>query len=161
MSAVTPIRQVMLEELAHGVASTQRLIQLIKANDWEFQPKANMRTAAELVYHLVSIPATDLAILQEKSEAEVSQIEDEIKGIKDAAQLCAIMQKNYEQLESYMISLSDDDFLNKATKAFYSDHAALQVKWLMEITTHTYHHRAQLYNYLKELEYDINFFILY
>jgi len=161
MSEVAQIRNVMLEELEHGVITTQRLIQLIKESDWEFQPKGNMRTVVELVYHLVSIPATDLAILQEKSGDEVNQIEEELEGIKDAGKLSEIMQKNYEQLKAYMTSLSDDDFLNKATKAFYSDHAALQMKWLMEITTHTYHHRAQLFNYLKELEYDINFFILY
>lgn len=37
-----------------------------------------MRSLQELVHHLVSVPATDLLILQEKSEAEIRELEASI-----------------------------------------------------------------------------------
>ncbi|SIT09231.1 DinB family protein [Kroppenstedtia eburnea] len=51
--------------------------------------------------------------------------------------------------------------LRRETRPFYADHALTQAKWLTEIVTHIFHHRAQLLNYLKELGHPVNMFDLY
>ncbi|WP_370733829.1 DinB family protein [Paenibacillus dakarensis] len=37
----------------------------------------------------------------------------------------------------------------------------MQAKWLIEIVTHAQHHRAQMFNYLKTLGYQVSMFDLY
>jgi uncharacterized damage-inducible protein DinB len=60
--------------------------------------------------------------------------------------------------------LSEEEFLEKVTKPFYfpeEEKGHTQAKWLVEITTHAFHHRGQFFNYLKELGYEVNMFDLY
>lgn len=161
MSAVFSIRDHLLHELEHGVRTTKGLVSRITPEQWDYRPKENMRTLLELTHHLVMLPATDLAILQEKQGPEFEKIEGDIKPVTDPERLGELMQQSYEALRQYMLSLSEEDFLHKATKPFYADISNVQVKWLIEIVTHLFHHRAQLFNYLKELGHDVNMFSLY
>jgi uncharacterized damage-inducible protein DinB len=154
------MRQLLLEELSVAVRTTKGLVNKIKPEHWNYRPKENMRTLLELVHHLVLIPATDFAILQEKSGDEVKDIENAL-NTTDPQQLCKVLEEGFEALKTYMLGLSDSDFLLKATKPFYLDHASVQAKWLIEIVTHAFHHRSQLYNYLKQLGYPLQFFELY
>ncbi len=128
MSAAFTIRDHLLHELEHGVRTSKGLISRIAPEQWSYRPKENMRTLLELTHHLVMIPATDLAILQEKQGPEFDKIEGDIKSVTNPEQLCDLMQQSYEALREYMLSLSEDDFLNKATKPFYSDASSVQVK---------------------------------
>ncbi len=60
-----------------------------------------------------------------------------------------------------MSGLSEHDFLHKQSKPFYMEHGSTQAKWLVEIVTHAFHHRAQLFTYLKESGLAITMFDLY
>lgn len=161
MSNVFTVRDHLLHELEHGVVTTRRLLELVKPEQWDYRPRDNMRTLLEVAHHLVLIPASDLAIMQEKSEEEVQRIEQSLRDERDPSRLGDIMRQNFETYKAYITSLSEDEFLNKATKAFYAEQPAVQVKWMIETVTHTFHHRSQLYSYLKQLGHDIRFFILY
>lgn len=161
MSQVSAIRDHLLHELHHGVVTTRRLLELVKPEQWDYRPRDNMRTLLEVVHHLVTIPASDLVIMQEKGMDDVKQAESVVAGVRDPLQLAATMERLYEELKGYFESLSDDDFLHKETKAFYAETPVAQVKWLIETTTHVYHHRSQLFSYMKQLGHDIQFFILY
>ncbi|HZG16856.1 MAG TPA: DinB family protein [Candidatus Bathyarchaeia archaeon] len=161
MSGVLAVRDHLLDELELAVRTSEALIMRIKPEEWDYRPKENMRSLLELVHHLVSIPASDLAILQEKTQPEVEQVENRVHAITDPHQLAVHMRENVETLRTYMLSLSEEDLLHKSTKAFYLEHGVVQIKWLIEIVTHTFHHRSQLYNYLKELGHELQFFVLY
>jgi uncharacterized damage-inducible protein DinB len=163
MSDVLKIRDYLFEELALAVRTTKNLLAKMEADQWNYQPKENMRTFAELAHHLVSIPASDLAcLLQEKGQADYVQIEKELEAIKDGETLGAKMEENFGHLKEYVTSLSEEDLMNKVTKPFYFEEGGnVQIRWLMEIVTHAFHHRAQLFNYMKELGHDINMFDLY
>lgn len=161
MNAAMTIRDHLLDELELGVRTSERLIGRIRPEDWTFRPKENMRDLLELTHHLVSVPASDLAILQEKTHPEVQQTETALAGISDPEALAGRMRANYETLRQYMLSLSEDELLNKATKAFYLDHGTPQIKWLIEIVTHVFHHRSQLYNYMKQAGHALDFTLLY
>ena len=161
MSGVIEIRNHLLDEMDLAVRTSGALIRRIRPHEWDYRPHENMRTLKQLVDHLVSIPLADLAILQEKTQPEVQQIETDTSRIADPEELALRLASNAETLKQYFVSLSEDEFLHKATKAFYLEHGTVQAKWLIEIVTHLFHHRSQLYNYLKQLGHELNFFVLY
>jgi uncharacterized damage-inducible protein DinB len=161
MSQVSAVRDHLLHELEHGVVTTRRLLELVKPEQWDYRPRDNMRTLLELAHHLVTIPGSDLVIMQEKGMEDVRKAEAVVAGVRDPMQLAAAMERLFGELKTYFESLDDDAFLNKETKAFYKEEPTAQAKWLIETTTHVYHHRSQLYSYLKQLGHDIQFFILY
>ncbi|HET7628192.1 MAG TPA: DinB family protein [Bacillales bacterium] len=159
MNEVQQLKKLLFDELDVAVRSTAGLLEKVKAEDWSYQQHENMRTLRELAQHLVLLPETDLAILQEKTEDEVKAIE--ARELADASEMIATMKEGYNALTAYFESLSDEEYLEKETRPFYMDHASTQAKWLTEIVTHAFHHRAQLFTYMKQLGYDINMFNLY
>lgn len=159
MSEVSVLRDVLFDELGLGVRTTTALLKKVRQPDWDYRPRENMRTLRELAHHLVMIPETDLAILQEKSEEEVHALEG--RALPGADSMCKTMDQGYDKLKAYFTSLNDQDFLEKESRPFYMDKGSTQAKWLTEITTHTFHHRAQLFNYMKQLGHEINMFDLY
>ena len=56
--------------------------------------------------------------------------------------------------------LSDTEFMTREGKAFYG-HVDPLWSWLLDIVTHTYHHRAQLFTYLKQLGLPVDMATLY
>ncbi|CAM4379032.1 putative damage-inducible protein DinB [Paenibacillus endophyticus] len=161
MSAVNEVKAVLLEELEHIVKTSSNLIRKISPEHWSFRPHANMRSLLELTEHLVSVPSSDLLILQENSETVIRRLEADIAENSDIERLIGWMATGLHEVKSYMESLSEEDFLHKSTKPFYLEHGTVQAKWLVEITTHAQHHRAQLFTYLKMQGYEVNMFDLY
>lgn len=161
MNAVQEMKNLLYEELELITRTTSNLIAKIQPEDWDYRPAANMRTLRELVQHLTAIPSVDLLILQEKKEAPVREQEKVFYSETDKDKLTAGMSNGLEDLKHYMNGLTDDDFLNRKTRPFYLDHGTVQAKWLIEIVTHAQHHRAQMFNYLKALGYEVNMFDLY
>lgn len=161
MQAVIEMKGLLLHELEHIVRTSSSLIGKISPGHWEYRPRENMRSLLELAQHLVSVPSVDLLILQEQGQPDIRRVEDEINEARTAERLSAWMDKGFQDLKAYMEGLSEEDFLHKATKPFYLEQGSVQAKWLIEIVTHAQHHRAQLFNYLKELGYEVNMFDLY
>ncbi|WP_405155672.1 DinB family protein [Paenibacillus sp. FSL K6-0108] len=161
MNGTLQIRDHLLRELETGVRTGASLIRLIRPEDWAYRPQDNMRSLVELVHHFIQITASDLAIMQEKSEAEVGLVENSLAGIEDVEKLEAALWSNLEAYKAYIVSLSEEDLLNRSTKAFYMEHGHLQAQWQIETLTHVFHHRSQLYNYLKQQGHELNFFMLY
>ncbi|WP_145407416.1 DinB family protein [Paenibacillus xylanexedens] len=161
MNGTMQMRDHLLRELETGVRTGASLIRLIRPEDWAYRPQDNMRSLVELVHHFIQITASDLAIMQEKGEAEVGQVENSLAGIQDIEKLEATLWSNLEAYKDYIVSLSEEDLLTRSTKAFYMEHGHLQAQWQIETLTHVFHHRSQLYNYLKQQGHELNFFMLY
>lgn len=159
--AVTEMKKLLFEELELIARTTGALLHLVAPEHWGYRPRDNMRTLLELAQHLVAIPYVDLLILQEHPYNDIQQAEAEIDRERTAEPLSAWMSKGLSDLKAYMEGLSDEDFLYKTTKPFYLEHGTAQAKWLLEIVTHAQHHRAQLFNYMKELGYEVNMSHLY
>ncbi|XID90161.1 DinB family protein [Paenibacillaceae bacterium WGS1546] len=162
MNELREMKSLLFEELELIVRTSSNLIRKIEPAHWNHKPADNMRSLAELARHLVGVPSVDLLILKEKSREEVAEWEAVIDadGV-DPDKLIGSMTAGLAELKRYMEELSDEDFLHKKTKPFYVEHRTAQAKWLIEIVTHAQHHRAQLFNYMKALGYDINMFDLY
>lgn len=161
MSDVKTIKELLFDELNLIFRTTSGLVQRIQDDQWDYRPKEEMRNLKQLVQHLVLVPTQDLLILQESDEQKVYQAAEEIADETNVDKLISVMRKGLEDLREYMNGLSDRDFLEKATRPFYHDHASVQAKWLIEIVTHAMHHRAQVFTYMKQLGHDISMADLY
>lgn len=160
MSNTFVMRDLLLHELGVGVRTAKALVGKIEDDQWGFRPHENMRTLLELTNHLVQIPLADLAILQEKSEAEVQALGTQLQS-SSSAELVTTLERGYQALTDYMLGLSETDFLEKTTKAFYAESASTQAHWLVEIVTHFFHHRAQVFTYMKQQGVPVTMFDLY
>jgi uncharacterized damage-inducible protein DinB len=160
MNATVSLTETLLEEFYTVVRTTSNLLKKADQSVFDFRPSDNMRTFLELANHLVQISHVDLAILQEKSEKEIRELEKKLSA-QNVAELTHVLEEGYHLLKSYFLSLSEEEFLNKETKAFYGEKGMTQAKWLVEIVTHAFHHRAQLFTYLKQTNHEVNMFDLY
>jgi uncharacterized damage-inducible protein DinB len=160
MNATVSLTETLLEEFYTVVRTTSNLLKKADQTVFDFRPADNMRTFLELANHLVQISHVDLAILQEKSEKEIRELEKKLSA-QNVAELTHVLEEGYHLLKSYFLSLSEEEFLNKETKAFYAEKGMTQAKWLVEIVTHAFHHRAQLFTYLKQTNHEVNMFDLY
>ncbi|GGA23984.1 DinB family protein [Paenibacillus physcomitrellae] len=160
MTAAQEMKQLLFDELQLIVRTTDGLIAKIKPEDWSYRPHENMRTLKELAEHLTAIPSVDLLILQEYSESDIRQMEARFAEAAPSS-LGSLMKQGLEKLKGYMEALDEEDFWHKETRPFYMDHGSTQAKWLVEIVTHTHHHRGQLFTYLKMQSYEVNMFDLY
>jgi uncharacterized damage-inducible protein DinB len=160
LNVTVSLTETLLEEFYTVVRTTNNLLKKADPSVYDFRPADNMRSFLELANHLVQIPHIDLAILQEKSEQDIRELEKKLSA-ENVAELTHVLDEGYHLLRSYFLSLSEEDFLNKETKAFYAEKGMSQAKWLVEIVTHAFHHRAQLFTYLKQTKHEVNMFDLY
>ncbi|MBD0382582.1 DinB family protein [Paenibacillus sedimenti] len=156
------IKDLLFEEMELALTTTCSLLSLIKEDQWEYRPNENMRSLIELARHLVHVPAQELAILQEQSMEQVRSLVISVMHLKDAAALSDVMHRGVAALKDYMNSLDETELLYKSTAPFFAKHQpAVQFKWLMEITTHLYHHRGQMFTYMKQLDLPVSMRDLY
>ncbi|MFS0785517.1 DinB family protein [Shouchella sp. 1P09AA] len=161
MEAVQSIKETALHELEVGIRSIEGLLKKVKEEDLSYRPSENMRTIKELIAHIISIPEVDLAIMQEHSEEYIRALEQKYETLAATEDKMTHMYSGFEQYKAYVISLSDQEFLTKKTAPFYLETGSTQIQWLMEVVTHIFHHRAQLFTYMKQSGYDVNMFDLY
>jgi uncharacterized damage-inducible protein DinB len=149
---ISRIKDLLFEEMELALTTTCSLLSMIKEDQWEYRPHENMRSLIELARHLVHVPAQELAILQEQSMEQVRSLVISIMHLRDAAALSDVMHQGVAALKEYMNSLDEAELLYKSTAPFFAKHQpSVQIKWLMEITTHLYHHRGQMFTYMKQL----------
>jgi uncharacterized damage-inducible protein DinB len=152
-------RGLLLAELERIARSCCHIIRLAEPQHFDFAPQRNMRTLHELANHLAQIPLVDLRILGGAKQDEVQELEENLRR-EDAEAWCALLREGYSEVRRYMESLTFDAFENSSGTAFYG-RTQTNAQWLLEIITHLYHHRSQLFTYLKLLGYPVNTKTLY
>ena len=152
-------QQHLLEGLNSVGPSAERLFSLLPADKLEWRPRENMRTLMEVANHLAQVPAIDLFILEGASQEAVQERERELRRAAPA-ELAAVWRGGVGAVSAFYGGLSDTEFMTREGKAFYG-HVAPLWSWLLDIITHSYHHRAQLFTYLKELGLPVDMATLY
>lgn len=161
MNAVDILRNKLLAELEIGIRSMEGLLRKVQEKDWGYQPADNMRSLKDLAKHIVSIPEVDLHIFQGKAQETIQKLETKYAKLETAEDMIKAMYTGFEEYKTFILSLSEQDFLTKKTKPFYLEEGEVQAHWLIEEVSHLFHHRGQFFNYLKQLGYDVNMFDLY
>ncbi|TLS48471.1 DinB family protein [Paenibacillus antri] len=156
------MKEQLFEEFELGMRTAWRLIGRIRPEQWSYRPADNMRTLQELVHHIASLPEVDVMIAKEATEDEVRAAEKTYARLDcDAEALTAAMGRGFEGLKQHYGAMSDEEFLHRATTPYYVNHPTLQSRWLLETVTHLFHHRSQLFQYVKALGHDVTMMDLY
>jgi len=161
MNAAEILRKELLDELEIGIRSMEGLLRKVQEKDWGYQPAEKMRDLKELAKHIVSIPEVDLNIWQEKDQEAIQELEEKYDKLESAEAMIEAMNNGFKVYKTFMLSLSEQDFLTKKTIPFYLEEGKIQARCLIEDVSHLFHHRAQFFNYLKQIGYDIDMFDLY
>ncbi|MBB6732011.1 DinB family protein [Cohnella zeiphila] len=149
---ISRVKDLLFEEMELALATTCSLLPMIREDQWDYRPRDDMRSLIELARHLAHVPAQELAILQEQSKEQVGKLVMSISRLRDAEALSEVMRDGVLALKEYMNSLDEKELLYRSTAPFFAKHQpVVQFKWLMEITTHLYHHRGQMFTYMKQL----------
>lgn len=127
--------------------SVAKLLPEIPPHSEDWRPQDNMRSAWELANHLVQIPAIDVLICREEPQEVVRARESSLQA-STVEGLLAVWDLGLAEAVAHFGSLSPAEFDSLETTAFYGHKMAAKA-WLLEIVTHTHHHRAQLFTYLK------------
>lgn len=160
MNAVSILREQLLAELERGIRTMEGLLKKVEEKDWTYRPAENMRSLQELARHIISAPEVGLNLWQEKDQETIQNLEAVYEQLESTEMMIKEMNEGFHKYKAYMMSLSDEDFLTKKTQPFYLEEGEIQAHWLVEDVSHLFHHRAQFFNYLKQLGYDINMFDL-
>ena len=152
-------RALLLSELERIAANVSRMLALIKPEHYGYRPQDNLRTLLELANHLAQIPAIDLRILRGDKEPEIVRCESELRR-ESSSELRDVLREGVRDMANYFEHLSFDDYENGSGTAFFG-RTQTHAQWLLEAITHLYHHRAQLFMYLKLNGYDVNTRTLY
>jgi uncharacterized damage-inducible protein DinB len=151
-------QHLLLGNLEWLTGSLHKLFALIE-QDGGYRPRENMRTLLELATHLAQVPSIDLLILQGAPETAIRAREAELTSA-DPERIAQIWTEGVAAVKAHFAPMDATTFATTKGKAFYG-HEATMAEWLLEIVTHTYHHRAQLFTYLKQLGRPIDMFTLY
>ena len=146
-------RGLLLNELDWIVANCCRLFELVKKENLDWRPRDDMRKLKELANHLAQIPAVDLRIIKGDGEMDVEKFEESLNG-DTAGDWCSAMKEGASNLRRFMELLSFDDYENGSATAYFG-RTQTHGRWLLEAINHIYHHRSQLFIYLRLIGYDI------
>jgi uncharacterized damage-inducible protein DinB len=152
-------RALLLSELERITANVARMLALVKPEHHAFRPQGNMRTLLEVANHLAQIPAIDLRILRGDKEQEITRRESELHR-ETGDELCEVLREGAHDFAAYYERLTFDDYENGSGTAYFG-RTQTHAEWLLEAITHMYHHRAQLFMYLKLNGYEVNTRTLY
>lgn len=152
-------RLLLLTELERIVGNCCRIIQLMRPEHKDYRPQENMRDMSELANHLAQIPAVDLKIMRGAEENEVIELENQLTRPNPNG-WCEVMEEGLADLHRFMEKLTLNEFENSTGTAFYG-RTQTYAQWLLEVITHIYHHRSQLFTYMKLNGYDVNTATLY
>jgi len=147
-------RGLLLNELDWIVKNCCAFLKMIKPEDLDWRPADNFRTLAELANHLGQIPAVDYRIVKGDGELEIERLEQSLTR-ENPADLVKVMQDGAVDVRRFMERLSFDDYENGSATAYFG-RTQTHARWLLEIVTHMYHHRSQLFMYLKLRGYEVS-----
>lgn len=147
-------RLLLLTELERLSKNVCRFLALIQPEHNGYRPQDNMRTMLELANHLAQIPAVDYRIIRGDKEGELGKLEGELAR-DNGDELCEVVREGVADMSRFYERLSFDEYENGSATAYFG-RTQTHAQWLLEVITHMYHHRAQLFMYLKLNGYDVS-----
>jgi uncharacterized damage-inducible protein DinB len=152
-------QQALLKALTQLNGSIEELFAQIQADQVDWRPRENMRTMLELANHLAQVPSVDLAIIRRATEEEARALEASLHR-RHPAELIHVWRSGIGAVTEFYEGLTEQQFEEEIGQAFYGQSVPYS-EWLLEIITHAYHHRAQLFTYLKTVGRPVDMYTLY
>ena len=141
------MREMLLKQLRAVTQSVTGLFRMCPLDRLHFEPSPGVRSLLKLGNHFAAVPLVDLAVLQGNPGQVTETIEESLHGA-GPDDWVEIFTRGSRAVTDFFEAMSEEDFGTLVTRAHYGT-AHTQVEWLLEAVTHIYHHRGQLYAYLR------------
>lgn len=131
-----------LNQIHIAVNSTIDIMDKLETSDLAIQPTENKLSIGQLAAHLSLICQADLLISDEASEEQMS-IFYSSNHLQTILEVKETLLANYNLLENRYLEYTKEELMQTTTS--YWGVSYTRFEWLLEISSHLYHHRGQLH----------------
>ncbi|WOV87194.1 DinB family protein [Sporosarcina oncorhynchi] len=124
------------------IQSVTELLEKLEPTDLAIQPTENKFSVRQLLAHMSLICKADLLISDETSEEEMKTFYSSI-SISTTEEMKEALLSNFSILKKRYLNYSEEELLQTTTS--YWGVSYTRFEWLLEISSHLYHHRGQLH----------------
>lgn len=139
---MNPYVQATFNQISISIQSIADLLDELEPGDLDAQPTENKLSIGQLFTHMALICKADLLIANEASEEEMSNFyaSNHFTAIDDIKEA---LLSNFSLLKTRYMNYTEDELMQKTTS--YWGVSYTRYEWLLEISSHLYHHRGQLH----------------
>jgi uncharacterized damage-inducible protein DinB len=131
-----------LHQLSIAVHSIADMMDKLEPSDLETQPTENKLSIGQLLAHMSLICNADLLISDEATEEEMSEYYSS-NPLHSIAEMKEALLANFALLKNRYLEYTEDELLETTTS--YWGVSYTRFEWLIEVSSHLYHHRGQLH----------------
>ncbi|NMO96343.1 DinB family protein [Paenibacillus lemnae] len=131
-----------LHQIEVAVMSLIAVMDKLEESDLEIRPTQGKYSAGELLRHIAVICRADVLISMEASEKEMSRYYESVE-MNNLKEIQAELLGNYSSLVQLYHDMTEEDL--HAKKTSYWGVVYSRYEWLLQISSHLYHHRGQLH----------------
>ncbi len=131
-----------LNQISLALRSITDIMDKVEPSDLEVQPTENKFSIGQLLAHLSLICKADLLISDEATEDQMSTFYTS-NPLHTLAEMKEALIANFALLENRYLNYTEDELVQTTTS--YWGVSYTRFEWLLEISSHLYHHRGQLH----------------
>lgn len=131
-----------LNQISIAVRSIADMMDKLELSDLVIQPTENKFSIGQLVAHISLICKADLLISDEASEEQMSTFYSS-NHLQTLPEMKDALLANFALLEKRYFEYTEEELMQTTTS--YWGVSYTRFEWLLEISSHLYHHRGQLH----------------
>lgn len=131
-----------LNQISNAVRSITEIMDKLSPSDLDIQPTDNKFSIGQLVAHISLICQADLLISDEASEEQMSTFYSS-KQLQNISEMKEALLATFALLEKRYLEYTEEELVQTTTS--YWGVSYTRFEWLLEISSHLYHHRGQLH----------------
>ncbi|MCG7343169.1 DinB family protein [Sporosarcina sp. ACRSL] len=131
-----------LNQISIAVRSITTMMDQLEPSELDVKPTDNKFSIGQLLAHVSLICQADLLISDEASEEQMSTYYSS-NPLQSIAEMKEALLANFTSLENRYFKYTEEDLMQTTTS--YWGVSYTRFEWLLEISSHLYHHRGQLH----------------
>ncbi|MFC5602053.1 DinB family protein [Sporosarcina koreensis] len=131
-----------LNQISIAVRSITDMVDKLEPGDLDVQPMENKYSIRQLLAHISLICQADLLIADEASEEQMRNFYSSNR-LQNTSEMKEALLENFALLENRYLHYTEDELMQTTTSYWGVSYSRFE--WLLEISSHLYHHRGQLH----------------
>ena len=131
-----------MHQISIAVRSIADMMDNLEPSDLDVQPTKNKLSIGQLLAHMSLICKADLLISDEATEEKMSEFYSS-NPLLSIAEMKEALLSNFALLEERYLGYTEEELMQTTTS--YWGVSYTRFEWLLEISSHLYHHRGQLH----------------
>ncbi|WP_432361924.1 DinB family protein [Sporosarcina sp. UB5] len=139
---MNPYVKATLNQISIAVQSVIDMMDKLEPSDLTIQQTENKFSIGQLLAHMSLICKADLLISDEAPEDQMSSFYSS-NSLHTLAEMKEALLSNFTLLENRYLNYTEDELMQMTTSYWGVSYSRFE--WLLEISSHLYHHRGQLH----------------